>query len=400
MFSFLFLSGLVLAQDTVLSEVPEVLEDGESVTESVELELVPDEAAIRELEGAALYQVALELISQGRFGDGEIVLNRVISDFADTTFSPRAAIMMAEIENMADTLTAVLLTPVDTGPASGRTELTLGQGLILPAVMGVLVPGSTFQPDEPLMPVLMGFAGLGLGVAGSMYADDRLQVTEPQAMALLEGELLGLLNGMVLTSITQPRDYRANYQQILGGFVVGAGAGVAAGYYLEDMTSGDVAMVHHGALWGGWLSAMSLLMLETDTDVGTFQRMVFSADAGAILGGILSTRVDISRKRANIITLSGVAGTFVTGGLLTLGAFYANLQSNEVVGSSMVAGSLLGAGVGAWLTREDSGDASVASGTLIGLEDGDWLFGAPTPTIMPDSEGGLAFGLSLARGVF
>ena len=406
MFSILFLSGLVLAQEpeaqesVEISEAVETSEAAPPPAEPLEVPLVPDEEVIRELESAALYQVALELISQGRFGDGELVLNRVISEFGETTFSPRAASMMAELENMADTYVAATQMPIQTGPTSGRTELILSQALILPGVLGVLVPGSTFQPDEPLMPVLMGFTGLGLGVAGSMYADDRLQITTPQAMALVEGEILGLANGVVLTSITQPRDYRANFQQVLGGFVAGAGAGIAAGYYLDEMTAGDVSMVHHGAVWGSWLSFMSFYVFEPDTDVGILQRMVFSADAGALVGGLLATRLDVSRARTNVVTLSGAAGTFVASGLYLLGAYYGELGSNESFAAALVGGSVVGAGVGAWFTRDFSGDGSVASGTMVGFEDGEWLFGAPAPTIMPDSDGGLAFGLSLAKGVF
>lgn len=404
MFSILFLSGLVLAQEPQAPEIEapglEVPESVDNAADTVEMPLVPDEEAIRELESAALYQVALELIAQGRFGDGEVVLNRVISEFGETTFSPRAVSMMSELENMADTYVAAPQAPIHTGPTSGRTELILSQALVLPGVLGLLVPGSTFQPDEPLMPVLMGFTGLGLGVVGSMYADDRLQITTPQAMALLEGEILGLANGIVLTSITQPRDPRANFQQVLGGFVAGAGAGIAAGYYLDDMTAGDVSLVHHGAVWGSWLSAMSFYVYEPETDVGVLQRMVFSADAGAIVGGLLATKLDISRARTNVVTLSGAAGTFVASGLYLLGSYYGELGSEESFAAALVGGSLVGAGVGAWFTRDFSGDGSVASGTMIGFEDGEWLFGAPTPTIMPDADGGLAVGMSLAKGLF
>ena len=425
MFSLLFLSGLVLAQEAAdgAAEPAEAVEEsqessseegaaeeplgeqGAAESETVVVdppqeaaEAPLDEGAIRELEAAALYQIALELVAQGRFGEADSLLVRLQSEFEGTDIESRSSQMLLELERLADA--GEEGTHIASGPTSGRLELIVGQGFMLPWVMGVLVPGATFQPDEPLMPVLLGFGGLGMGIAGGIHADNRWDITTPQAMALMEGELLGLANGLLYASVVQSRDYRANYQQLLGGFLVGAGAGAAAGYYLEDLTAGDVSLIHHGGIWGTWFSSLSFAFFDVDDDAGVVQRLVLGADAGAIAGGVLSHYIDISRKRVNMITLSGAAGTFVASGLVALGSYYGNLDTEEAAVSMLAAGSLAGAALGTWFTRDVTGDGVAAHGTLIGLEDGELLIGAPAPTLIPESDGGLAWGLSLARGTF
>ena len=192
-------------------------------------------------------------MSKGRFEDAKILLENLRATYSDTELAPRAAEQLealAMLDKEGQSLDEEVLKEAARQAAiayesEGWAELAINQGIAMPVIVGLLIPGGTFQPGEPAVPVTMAMAGLGIGVGGAYVLDQHYDIDRGHAMAIFTGEWAGLMNGYLASAIAQPRDYRGHWRYMLGGTLVGGAAGAAAGHYLE-LSSGDVAVVNAG----------------------------------------------------------------------------------------------------------------------------------------------------------
>jgi hypothetical protein len=407
MLQLFLLSSLVLAQETqaetpidspgeVLSETiavssetpvatPEVVEAAPAVTEGV----------LHRLEAAAFYKVALELVGEGQYEEARILFEQLVATYGDTDIAPRAQTQwdnlgMLSNGNIADT--AVLAAAYE---EEGWAELAVNQGIAMPVIMGFLIPAGTTQPDEPGIPVAMGMLGLGVGVGGAYYLDKHYSLDRGHAMAVFSGEWIGLLNGVMASAITEPRDYRGHFRYMLGGTLLGGGIGAVSGHYL-DFDSGDMALLNTGAIWGGVLGLTSFIFVDSETEKGSYIRSIGAIDLGILAAALIGTRWDPSRKRMAIINMSAVAGAGLGVGFGFFGAFYGDMDE-EGYTVVVTASAAVGALVGGYLSRNRDGEAL---SSVLNLNNGKLALGTPIPTPMVGPAGHKAFGFSLANGRF
>jgi hypothetical protein len=355
-------------------------------------------AELAELESRAMYQVALQLVIQGDYSQARILFERVGAEYPQSAIAPAADEQIALLGTL-ESKRRGLRDPA----ASARAELMITQTVVAGLILGVAMPGSTWQPSEPGPPVLLGLAGATAGGVGSHFFAKEFQPSTGQVMSLFTGEVLGAANGFGLSAAFPPRDYRAAYQQALLGTLIGAGGGVAVAKYL-DPDAGQVAAVNAGMLWGTYFSSMSLLLWETNNPRFTAMRVVGGADLGAGLGALSAHYFPMSRGRANVINLGGVAGTAVGGGIVLLANFYGGLDAQEPTVGILMASTGAGLATTAFLTRNmgeaERASAAVPGGVLVGVYGDQVGFGVPLPTVAVTQEGELGVALQLAAGRF
>ena len=362
------------------------------------VEEAPTDEELHELEARALYKVALELMDLGQYPEARIVLTRIGTDYGDSAIAPKAAEMYALLDTME---------PAGRDEAArARAELAIDQALASAAFFGFLVPASTFQPSEPLVPVTMGLAGLGAGIGGGLYLGRSMEPSQGQVMSLFTGEWLGAANGLALSAVNPPRDYRGVYRYTTAGFVAGAASGLAVAHYVEP-TGGQVAMVNSGAMYGAYLTGWSFAYwYEEDRrwsdERRVFVRMAVGTDLGAALGAVAAWRFPVSRGRMNVINLAALTGTAAAAGVAFLVDYYSYGFDVGPTGAMIMSGSALGFGTGVLLTmRMDGGrEVASASGVLLERRDGRWAVGVPSAVLLPDPEGGLGVSVAVARGRF
>jgi hypothetical protein len=407
MLQLFLLSSLVLAQDSQV-ETP-VASPDEEIAETVEVtvetpvvtpEVVEGAPAVTEevlhrLEAAAFYKVGLELVGEGRYADAAILFEQLVATYGDTDIAPRAQTQwdnlgMLSTGSIADA--AVLAAAYE---EEGWAELAINQGIAMPVIMGFLIPAGTTQPDDPGIPVAMGMLGLGVGVGGAYYLDKHYSLDRGHAMAVFSGEWMGLLNGVMASAITEPRDYRGHFRYMLGGTLLGGGIGAVSGHYL-DFDSGDMALLNTGAIWGGVLGLTSFIFVDSETEKGAYIRSIGAIDLGMLAAALIGTRWDPSRKRMAIINMSAVAGAGLGVGFGFFGAFYGDMDE-EGFTVVVTASAAVGALAGGYLSRNRDGEALSA---VLNLSNGKLALGAPIPTPMVGPAGHKAFGFSLANGRF
>ena len=406
MLQFLLISTLAFGQEAPNDEAPP--EEAAPVEESVSEEVAPateapaEEVAVTEemlhrLEAAAFYKVGLELVGEGNYGEAEILFEKLIGAYGDTDIAPRAQEQWDNLQLLGQGAMVDVAVQRRAYEEEGWAELAINQGIAMPVIMGFLIPAGTTQPEEPAIPVSMGMLGLGVGVGGAYVLDRYYNVERGHAMAVFSGEWVGLLNGYMASAIAQPRDYRGHYRYMLGGTLLGGGAGAVAGHYL-DIDSGDMALINTGGIWGGILGLTSMMFFDPDDDAGAFVRVIGAMDAGMVLAGALGTRWKPSRQRMAVINMSAVAGAGLGFGFGFFGVFYGDL-GEEGYTLLLVASGGLGAAVGGYLSRNMDGDGS-ASSALLNLSEGRWSMGSPMPAPVMGPDGTVGLGLSLANGRF
>jgi hypothetical protein len=374
MLSVLLVCGLASAQEIgappALPEAPDVdwfAEEAEPAPEEIAGPAQAEEdlrSKLHALEAASFYQVGLELVIQRAFDEASAIFLQITEQYSDTEFLEFAREQLDALELLTESMRERDLLSSDSSriAMSGMTELAISQGLAMPVILGLLVPGSTFQPEEPLVPVSLGMAGIGVGVGGA-YLLDRVRPVDTQtAMAIFTGEWIGALNGLAISAAWPPRGYRGLFAETLAGTVIGGGLGYAANLEL-DPTPGGIAAINSGALWGTYIALMSEVFLYSETDREMMLRTMAGLDFGALLGGGIGWKFQPSRQRVNIVTLSGVAGTAIGGGVAILGAWYGSIY-DEGAAAIVMGGSIAGLLGGAYLSGriETVATAGVFSG--------------------------------------
>ena len=113
MLTCFLLISLVLAQDSEFSEgekeeeIPESATGGqwsepvksESASANVDSDSdSPSEEVLHRLEAASFYKIGLELVSEGRFDEAEILFESIRTTYSDTDLMPRVS---AQLEALA-----------------------------------------------------------------------------------------------------------------------------------------------------------------------------------------------------------------------------------------------------------------------------------------------------------
>jgi hypothetical protein len=327
-------------------------------------------------EAEAAYSLALDLVVEHRYTEACAALSRVVADYPAT---PAATAARDERRQVAAVAPDAGCANQHTSEDNGAVELVVTQTLVWPITLGVLLPSTSDHGfDAPTGPVLGAFAGLAVGLGGSLALAHRYPVSAGEAMSVFTGQGLGFSNAMYLAERMGGEGRTVatvGFLGVLGG--TAAGGLIAAKLHPN---AGQVSVVRSGATWGATVGVISLLIVEPGpTERGVLRPLAF-ADVGAIVTtGLAIWKPDLSRGRMNVIDLGGYTGAVIAGGLVILAS--GGDPERAPTGIALLTGIAGGLAIGAVLTRRfESGPLGRGNDTM-GLDIGG-------PAVLPEAGGG------------
>lgn len=377
----------------------------------LELLEAPSPEELHALEARAMARMGLELALEGRWDDARALFVRLESNYGDTPEGLRAAAHVRDLDiiglgraapweaipqpdgsfEIRDQRTGRRV-DLDEHPRgervnAGGRELAITQAFVGAGLLGV---GAPLLFDDTSCAVV--FLGLGAGVSGglvtSILVTRQHPITRGQAGAIATGELLGGWNGAVIGAALGGDEPWQVALPTVGGTILGGVAGAAAGIQAKP-SAGQVGMVAQGGLWGLGLGGLSFLVVPSDDSRATLIRLGVASDLGALAGAGLASQFNPSRKRMNLIGLSGVAGLAAGTGAQALLREVA-VDTPTVTAVSLAVGTLGGLGLGTYVTRDVDGAGEADTASL----------GHPAPWVGQTQDGAPVVGVALAGGRF
>jgi hypothetical protein len=297
---------------------------------------------------AVLLGVARSLRAEGRTALANSLLTLIIERYAATPAATEAQQLREGLRNVQD-------------ERSGRTELLVwstSYGLML----GALTPVAFEADSEEAV-------GFGLLVGGPIgYAAGRAMLgerdlSEGQARAISFGSFWGAWQGFGWANVLDigEREVCTDFgggcfrqdpsgETLLRSAIVGSIMGIGTGLYLarKDIPAGTATTVNFGALWGTWYGGALYFLVDgdgSDEDNGLAATLM-GGNVGLAAMAVMAPKWQLSRGRARLISISGVAGLLGGLGILLI-------SGAEGQGSILVplAGSTLGLAAGVGWTR-------------------------------------------------
>ena len=257
-------------------------------------------------------------------------------------------------------------TPAEGSGRSGQVELMVW-ATTYGAWLGVAIPAALGAEGSGAYGAGLLLGGPGGFLAGRALSGSR-SLSEGQVRAITFGSFWGTYQGYGLMEVLdwgerQECDLDVCYVEgpdgadVFRAFVLGGLAGTVTGAILSQrpIPSGVATSVNFGALWGTWFGLAGGILANQEGD-GLLATTLLVGDAGLLGTALLSPGWDISRNRARLVSIAGVMGGLVGGGLDLL------IQpDNEKVAIGIpMATSILGLAIGA---RRTSGMDRVGSST-------------------------------------
>ncbi|MBX6364802.1 MAG: hypothetical protein IRZ00_13110 [Gemmatimonadetes bacterium] len=280
---------------------------------------------------------------------------------------------------------------------SGRTELVvwgttygLWLGVAVPAALGADKPG----PYGAGL-ILGGPAGYA---AARTYAEEA-RVSEGQARAITFGGTWGTGHGLALAYLLRLGRERCpagvepcfvgddpSGKAVFTSMILGGLAGIGAGAFLADgrpITAGTATAINLAALWGAAYGTGLAVLFGADDRDPILTSALIGGDAALAAAALTAPRWALSRERARLISITGLAGL-----LVGIGADLLLQSDDDRVNVLIPMGtSLAGLAAGASWTRPmdraraPSGGGDGA-GALLELDGRDLRVAAPTPMPM------------------
>jgi hypothetical protein len=101
--------------------------------------------------------------------------------------------------------------------------------------------------------------------------------------------------------------------------LIGSFAGLGTGLFLsrKDIPAGTATAVTFGSLWGTWFGVATGVLVD-DPDENGLEYALVGGDIGLVVTALLAPRWQLSRSRARLISIAGVAGGLAGVGLLLI----------------------------------------------------------------------------------
>ncbi len=248
--------------------------------------------------------------------------------------------------------------------SNGRAVLALNAA-VFGGYVGYSIQAASGSSDDRLIYPLVAL-GTGVGLGASMLVADEWNVSVGGAWFLSGGLWWPTSSGLLLSAYY---DVPAKDRYVYG--VVSGTAGVAlavAGMSLTHITEGDAALAHSGGVIGMGLGGLAQLFVQGSTSDTPIGGMGYGAALGTLGAGVLATQIDVRASRVLLIdlgaTLGALTGAAAASPLLLVNEAESTPRTRLWLGS-IFAGSLLGAGVGWWMTR--GADRPTLASSLPGL---------------------------------
>lgn len=340
---------------------------------------VPTRAAAQETRAdtaAVLLRVAQQLEAEGRTALAAALFEAILERYGETPAAEAARRRAAGRTVAAGEVTG-----------SGRGELMVW-GTLYGLWLGAAVPAAAGADEPEAYGVGLLLGGPAGFLAARLYAGQGL--TEGQARAITFGGTWGTWQGFGWQQVadvgeTAEVGFRA---AVLGGLAgIGIGAALA---HNRPVTAGTATMINFGALWGTWYGLATAIVADVEDGDRRLAASLVGGNLGLIGAALTAPGWNLSRQRARLINVAGVAGLVGGFGVLLL------LQPEDENAAMLVpmltsaAGLVAGA---AWTRNYDrrAGPAGGGEGgeALLERRGGQWSAGEPRPVpVLLDAAGG------------
>ena len=351
-----------------------------------------------------IYNVAEDLMREGRETDAERLYVIIRDRYGDTQFAALAAQALEGVVNARAT-------------HSGRTEL-VAWSTFYGAALGLMIPAALSANDaEPygLGLLLGGPAGFGLSRAWSAQNP----VSSGQARAMTFGSWWGTFqgigwqqaldlgdrtrtecfdagNGIECFEFRTESDEAPFTAMVLGG-LTGMAVGTAIGR-ARPISASSALITNFSAMWGSWFGTVAGVLADGDDDFNGFERnndhstliaSLVGGNIGLLAGAFGAPALNWTTGQAWSVHLAGVAGLVAGFGLDLLGSV------DDTKGALVIPGitSALGLAIAAATIRDRDPSPPIGASlqmSLIDLQGGRLSLGIPTPvpTAIPVWRGG------------
>lgn len=303
----------------------------------------PLQAQVTRADSAAvLLDVAQRLRAEGRSALANQLLELVRERYAETPAGAEAARLRGSAR-------------IDLDERSGKTEV-LVFGTSYGLALGSLVPVA-LGADDP-EPIGLGLIiGGPLGFLGSRQLLKAREVSEGQARAISFGALWGAWQGFGWTNVFElgaddfcsPEGYcydsGPSDEAQMRASLLGSAVGLGTGLYLsrKPIPAGTATAVNLGAFWGTWYGIVANeLLSDAETDDRGMTLSLLGGNAGLIAAAIIAPRMQLSRPRARLISITGVAGLLAGMGVSLIASEAEDDTWILLPAAGSVAGLLLG----------------------------------------------------------
>lgn len=234
--------------------------------------------------------------------------------------------------------------------SSGRAMLALNAAMF-GGYVGYSIQAASGSADERLVYPLVAL-GTGIGLGGSLLVADEWDVSVGGAWFLSAGLWWPTSAGLLLAGhYDVPKEDRYVYGVVSG--TAGVALAVAA-MSISNITDGDAALLHSGGVLGMGLGGLGQLFAEGRTKKTPVGGMGYGAAIGTLGAGVLATQLKIKASRVLLVdlgvTLGALTGAAAGSPLLLVDQEESKPRTRAWLGG-IVAGSVLGAGIGWWSTR-------------------------------------------------
>jgi hypothetical protein len=264
----------------------------------------------------------------------------------------------------------------------GRAVLALNSAAF-GGYVGFSIQGSS-QTNDPRLTYPLIALGTGVGLGGSMIIADEWDVGLGDAWYLSAGAWWPTAAGFLLADGYDVE--RGDDRHLYG--LLGATAGLTlatVSLTFKGMSEGGALLAHSGGAFGMLLGGLAELAIEEDdTEVQTPTRgMGYGTGAGVIVAGALATQVSVTPSRVLLVDLGASLGA-LTAAAAASPLLLVDEETSEEGRSrawflSVAAGTLIGGGLGWWITRPSETGQSPARSSLAYIPFAGVIGESPTP---------------------
>lgn len=291
-----------------------------------------------------LYEAAFRRIIEGDYGEAYDRFNEIISQYPDTVYARFSENQKRRLEQL--NLPGIRRKKID---QSGRIS-TVVFSTLYSTWLGVgaarLANHEEGGGEKAVAAGMMIGAPAGLLTALILTRNARL--TRGQSALINFGGYWGTWQGLGWALIVDAND---DEKPSIRSAMVGGLSGILATSVLTrkvDPSLGDVGIINYGALWGTWLSLSAGIVADVEDGDEVFAWTLVGGNLGAAAMASLSSKIDISLARANLINLGGIVGTIVAGGILLIDS---RNGREERVFAILMGGGIAGLIAGIYATR-------------------------------------------------
>lgn len=263
--------------------------------------------------------------------------------------APRASAELAPQESA----TTGIMSPLR---SQGRAVLAANAALFGAFAAFSVQRASGSEDPRLLYPLLT--LGTGLGLGSALLVAQEWDVGTGDAWTLAGGAWWGTAAGILIANGQRVLPLTDRYAWGVGGGLLGLGLATFS-LTRHKANEGDALLVHSGAGLGLALGALSEYFHQGTLETTPYTGAGFGSAAGLLAGGTLALLTDTSASRILLVDLGAGLGA-AAGAALASPLVFENVTPGKARGfvAATLGGTLAGAGVAWWFTRDRAPAAS------------------------------------------